>query len=134
MQRRKSVFAPDQVCVDDLPPASEIIDAARLPDEELTRGGVRAVLHQVITELPPTYRSVVVLRDLEQLSAEETAQILDLTTDTGQDATPPCVRRHTPEAPLLPGKPLHRPRADSHPVSAQRTCLERTACGLAAGR
>ena len=45
-------------------------------------GEVRAVLHQVITELPPAYRSVVALGDLEQLSTEETAQILDLTTDT----------------------------------------------------
>jgi RNA polymerase sigma-70 factor (ECF subfamily) len=77
------VFAPQaEVSVDDLAPASEITDTARLPDEELNRGEVRAVLHQVITELPPAYRSVVVLRDLEQLSTEETAQILDLTTDT----------------------------------------------------
>jgi RNA polymerase sigma-70 factor (ECF subfamily) len=83
IKRRKSVFAPqDEVSVDDLAPASEITDTARLPDEELNRGEVRAVLHQVITELPPAYRSVVVLRDLEQLSTEETAQILDLTTDT----------------------------------------------------
>jgi len=81
--RRKSVFAPqDEVSVEDLAPASEITDTARLPDEELNRGEVRAVLHQVITELPPAYRSVVVLRDLEQLSTEETAHILDLTTDT----------------------------------------------------
>ena len=83
IKRRKSVFAPQaEVSVDDLAPASEITDTARLPDEELNRGEVRAVLHQVITELPPAYRSVVVLRDLEQLSTEETAQILDLTTDT----------------------------------------------------
>ena len=83
IKRRKSVFAPTaEVSVDDLATASEITDTARLPDEELNRGEVRAVLHQVITELPPAYRSVVVLRDLEQLSTEETAQILDLTTDT----------------------------------------------------
>jgi RNA polymerase sigma-70 factor, ECF subfamily len=83
IKRRKSVFAPQvEASVEDLAPASEITDTARLPDEELNRGEVRAVLHQVITALPPTYRSVVVLRDLEQLSTEETAQILDLTTDT----------------------------------------------------
>ena len=83
IKRRKSMFAPqDEVSIDDLAPASEITDTARLPDEELNRGEVRAVLHQVITEFPPAYRSVVVLRELEQLSTEETAQILDLTTDT----------------------------------------------------
>jgi len=34
-----------------------------------------------VAELPPIYRAVVLLRDLEQLSTEETAQILDLGTD-----------------------------------------------------
>ena len=32
-------------------------------------------------ELPPAYRAVVLLRDMEELSTEETAQILDLTPD-----------------------------------------------------
>jgi len=82
MQRRKSVFAPEhQVSVEELPPASEIVSAAELPDDELQRSEVRAVLHQVIAELPPAYRSVVLLRDIEQLSTEETAQILDLTEE-----------------------------------------------------
>ena len=82
MQRRKSVFAPEhELSVEELPPASEITDAARLPEDELQRSEVRAVLHQVITELPPPYRCVVLLRDIEQLSTEETAQILDLTPE-----------------------------------------------------
>lgn len=83
MQRRKSAFAPEhEVSVEELPPASEIIDTGRLPEDELENAEIRAVLHQVITELPPLYRCVVLLRDIEQLSTDETAQILDLTTDT----------------------------------------------------
>lgn len=83
MQRRKSVFAPEhELSVEDLPPSSEAADSARLPDDELQRSEERAVLDRVITELPPTYRSVVLLRDVEELSTEETAQILDLTADT----------------------------------------------------
>jgi RNA polymerase sigma-70 factor (ECF subfamily) len=39
------------------------------------------VLDRVIVELPPIYRAVVLLRDIEELSTEETAQILDLNTD-----------------------------------------------------
>jgi len=82
MQRRKSVFAPShELSVDDLPPSSEIEDSADRPDEELRRAEVRAVLDLVIAELPPDYRSVVLLRDLEELSTEETAQILELSTD-----------------------------------------------------
>jgi RNA polymerase sigma-70 factor (ECF subfamily) len=82
MQRRKSVFAPEhELSVEELPPSSEIIDSACLPEDELQQAEVRAVLHQVISELPPAYRCVVVLRDIEQLSTDETAQILDLTAE-----------------------------------------------------
>jgi len=82
MQRRKSVFAPEhELSVEDLPPTSEIADAARLPDDQLQRSELRALLDRVIAELPAAYRPVVLLRDIEELSTEETAQILDLSTD-----------------------------------------------------
>ena len=82
MQRRKSVFAPEhELSVEELPPSSEISDPATLPEDALQQSEVRAVLHQVIGELPPAYRCVVLLRDIEQLSTEETAQILDLTAE-----------------------------------------------------
>lgn len=83
MQRRKSVFAPQhEQSVEDLPPGSEIEDAAvRPPDGQLEGGELRALLDRVIAELPPAYRPVVLLRDLEELSTEETAEILDLSTD-----------------------------------------------------
>jgi len=82
MQRRKSVFAPDhELSVDELPPSEEAPGATPLPDDELQRSAIRAVLHQVITELPTPYRCVVLLRHIEQLSTEDTAQILDLTID-----------------------------------------------------
>ena len=82
MQRRKSVFAPAQeLSLDDLPPAEELADEARPPERELLDSELRAVLDRVILELPPAYRPVVVLRDLEELTTEETAQILDLSTD-----------------------------------------------------
>ena len=48
---------------------------------ELLRGELRAVIDRVIVELPPSYRAVVLLRDLEELTTEETAQILDLGID-----------------------------------------------------
>ncbi len=82
MHRRKSVFAPQhEDSVEDLPASAEIADAGRLPDDELQRSEVRAVLDRVISELPPAYRSVVLLREIEELSTEETAQILDVNPD-----------------------------------------------------
>ena len=82
MQRRRSVFAPThEVSLDELTPASEPAGGDLPPDQELLRGEFKTVLNRVIAELPPTYRSVVVLRDLEQLSTDETAQILDVSAD-----------------------------------------------------
>jgi len=81
MQRRRSVFAPlRELSLDDLP-TGEVPDFGRLPESDLLNAELRAVIDRVIMELPPSYRSVVLLRDLEELSTEETAQILDLSLD-----------------------------------------------------
>jgi RNA polymerase sigma-70 factor (ECF subfamily) len=82
MQRRKSVFAPAQeFSLDELPVAGDVPDRAEPPDRALLEGELRAVLDRVILELAPAYRAVVVLRDLEELSTEETAEILGLKPD-----------------------------------------------------
>ena len=82
MQRRKSVFAPaHELSLDELPPGAEAADEASPADTRMLRAELRAVLDRAIMELPPAYRSVVVLRDIEELSTEDTAQILDLSPD-----------------------------------------------------
>jgi RNA polymerase sigma-70 factor (ECF subfamily) len=82
MQRRKSVFAPaHELSLDELPPADEVPDCGRAPEGALLRAELRAVIDRVIVELPQSYRAVVLLRDMEELSTEETAQILDLSID-----------------------------------------------------
>jgi len=82
MQRRKSVFAPShELSLDDLPPAAEVTASEERPESEFLRTELRAVIDRVIAELPPTYRAVVLLRDIEELTTEETAQILDLGID-----------------------------------------------------
>lgn len=57
-------------------------DAAEAPEAALPRSGLRETLEAAITALPPPYRAVLVLRDLEGLSTEETAQALGLTVVT----------------------------------------------------
>jgi RNA polymerase sigma-70 factor, ECF subfamily len=84
MKRRKSVFAPaHELALDESVPGAglEVADWSSLPDVELLRTELRDTLHRAVTELPETYRAVVLLRDLEELSTEETAQILDISVD-----------------------------------------------------
>jgi RNA polymerase sigma-70 factor (ECF subfamily) len=82
MQRRKSVFAPaHELSLEDLSPGAEVPDASEAPEAGMLRSELRAVMDRAIAELPQVYRAVVLLRDLEELTTEETADILDLSID-----------------------------------------------------
>jgi RNA polymerase sigma-70 factor (ECF subfamily) len=82
MHRRRSVFAPaHELSLEELPAATEVPESIDPPEGELLRSELRAVIDRVIAELPATYRAVVLLRDMEELSTEETAQVLDLSID-----------------------------------------------------
>ena len=48
------------------------------PDRALIRAELRAVLERKLDELPEAFRTVFVLRSVEELSVEETARTLDL--------------------------------------------------------
>jgi RNA polymerase sigma-70 factor (ECF subfamily) len=91
MKRRKSVFAPSrEISLDDFLPAMdhdgghvrlEIADWSGVPDRQLLQSEMKQVLDRAIGELPESYRSVILLRDVEELSTLETAQVLDLKED-----------------------------------------------------
>ncbi|HVX65458.1 MAG TPA: sigma-70 family RNA polymerase sigma factor [Bryobacteraceae bacterium] len=87
MKRRKSVFAPTQeLSLEDFMPQAgqdgarrlEIADWSALPDEQALRGELRSVILKAIEELPEIYRGTILLRDIEELSTEEAAQVLDV--------------------------------------------------------
>ncbi len=91
MKRRRSVFAPArELSLDELMPVREgdgegqlqIADWSSLPDSQALAAEMRAALDRAIASLPDIYRSVILLRDVEELSTEETAQILDITEQT----------------------------------------------------
>jgi len=80
MMRRKSIFAPrEEVSLDE--PAVQVRDSAALPDSEALRRELHDRLQAAIQALPQMYRAVLLLRDVEELSTEETAAILDLSAD-----------------------------------------------------
>ena len=86
MSRRRSKFAPrEHLSLDELMPDAAELDhlremsAAGLSPE--TMASVReeiAALLSAILKIPPSYRIVLVLHDVEELSTEEVAQILNL--------------------------------------------------------
>jgi RNA polymerase sigma-70 factor, ECF subfamily len=52
------------------------------PEVAMSRTEVRAILERAVDTLPPAFRSVFVLREVEGLSVEETAVQLDLRPET----------------------------------------------------
>jgi RNA polymerase sigma-70 factor (ECF subfamily) len=51
---------------------------AEAPDVALAREQIRKLLEQAVADLPDTFRTVFVLREIEGLSSEETGAILDV--------------------------------------------------------
>jgi RNA polymerase sigma-70 factor (ECF subfamily) len=49
---------------------------AELPDAALAREQIRKLLEQAVARLPDVFRTVFVLREIEGLSSEETAEVL----------------------------------------------------------
>jgi len=114
MKRRKSVFAPaNELSLEEESELHnfEVGDVSRLPEDELLRHELSDALNGAVAELPETYRAVVLLRDLEELSTEETAQILGLTIDVVK------TRLHRGRVALRQklGNYLHSPAGAGHP-------------------
>ena len=91
MKRRKSMFAPRaELSLDELRPKKngdgemtiEIADWSRLPDSLLFDSELHDALIAGIRQLPEIYRTVVLLRDVEELTTEEAAEVLDISADT----------------------------------------------------
>jgi RNA polymerase sigma-70 factor (ECF subfamily) len=91
MKRRRSVFAPArELSLDELMPAAsreggerklEIADWSALPDAAVLQSELRDAVAQAISELPDIYKAVVLLRDMEEMTTEEAAEILDVSID-----------------------------------------------------
>jgi RNA polymerase sigma-70 factor (ECF subfamily) len=60
---------------------TQFFDWCCLPEQDFQTEETRSQLEQAISELPETLRAVFVLRELEGLSTEETAQTLQLSND-----------------------------------------------------
>ena len=78
-KRRRSKFAPAEersLDTDVALEAARLVDPARSPAEALGSKQVEHALEQAIGALEPIYREVLVLRDVEGLTANEVAEVL----------------------------------------------------------
>jgi RNA polymerase sigma-70 factor (ECF subfamily) len=89
MSRRKSKFAPaEMLSLDELMPeriedGSEAFKSwAMTPEQVVLNQESRARLERAILALPKHYRLVLILRDMEQLTAKEAAEVLEISEDT----------------------------------------------------
>ena len=77
-KRRRSKFAPEETSLDadGASDGAAIRDPARSLDEVVAAKQVEAALERAIRALEPIYREVLLLRDVEGLSAPEVAEVL----------------------------------------------------------
>jgi RNA polymerase sigma-70 factor (ECF subfamily) len=78
-KRRKSKFAPvgeHSLETDVAPEATQLADRAESPEEALAGKQIERAIGQALAALEPMYREVLVLRDIEGLTAPEVAEVL----------------------------------------------------------
>jgi RNA polymerase sigma-70 factor (ECF subfamily) len=88
MSRRRSKFAPKQnLSLDELLPDRNELEALTAsreggPEQQLLRAENREELQRAVLKIPPDYRMVLVLHDMEELSTQEVASITGLREGT----------------------------------------------------
>jgi RNA polymerase sigma-70 factor (ECF subfamily) len=80
--RRRDKVIPMVRDGDDAYAAAATVRDRDLPEQIFGRAELRALLEQKLDALPETFRVVFVLRSVEELSVEETAQVLEIPVAT----------------------------------------------------
>ncbi|MGC2656428.1 MAG: sigma-70 family RNA polymerase sigma factor [Bryobacteraceae bacterium] len=71
--------APPNEAADYVP--RDLADWREIPSEALARKELRQTIERTIHQLPPIYRQVLLLRDVQQLSTQETSQLLEISEE-----------------------------------------------------
>jgi RNA polymerase sigma-70 factor (ECF subfamily) len=80
--RRESPLPEDDPDLDDSLPMPEVLSEWHTPESHLIVGESLEYLDAAIQTLPESLRSVFVLRDIDELSTRETAEVLGITENT----------------------------------------------------
>ncbi len=108
-------FSLDELMPDDAELGRLLQDAAEGPEGNLLHAEQHYLLHQAVLRIPAPLRMVLVLHDMEELTTEQVAQVLDL--------QPGTVRVRLHRARLYVRKEMSRvlDGADTQPKSAKST-------------
>ncbi len=82
--RRRKVHEPGRLLsLDELTPGGEfpVPSGDRSPEQLAMDGRTRLRLRRALASLPPSFRTIVFLRDIEGLSTREVAQVMDISED-----------------------------------------------------
>src|SRR5207302_4281199 len=74
----RTISLDEEVKTEDDSVPREVADWSPNPEQQYTQAELRDILDRTIHGLPATFRNVFVLRDVECLSTEETAEALEL--------------------------------------------------------
>jgi RNA polymerase sigma-70 factor, ECF subfamily len=74
----RTISLDEEVKTEDDSVPREVADWSPNPEQQYTQAELRDILDRTIHGLPATFRTVFVLRDVEGLSTEETAEALEL--------------------------------------------------------
>jgi len=85
MKRRKPASLAEEIPLEDLAPEKETLEHESgwnsLPEKAMENSELRERLKEAVLSIPEHYRQVLLLRDMEGFSTEETAEILGLSKD-----------------------------------------------------
>lgn len=81
IKKRRGTMATAVVALDDEPGAGQMPSTELPPDDVAASHELGAALERAIASLAPMYREVLLLRDVEGLSASEVAEVLELSVD-----------------------------------------------------
>jgi RNA polymerase sigma-70 factor (ECF subfamily) len=66
----------------EFPSEARLVDRGESPFEQFAHGEVQAVVAEALTHVPEPYRTTLILRDLEEMSYDEIAEVLQISLGT----------------------------------------------------
>jgi RNA polymerase sigma-70 factor, ECF subfamily len=129
--REQSIEPKDDVETGTSSARDTLVDSGASPLECVMRGQLRAKVEEVLKELQEPYRTTVILRDIEELSYEQIAEVMEVSLGTvksrlvrGRDALKRRLTKHLKELGPEYGPESEKPKAERAVEKAGRNGIE----------